>query len=501
MALSKSLVMRGCQCEKSLWLKKNRPDLIEPAPPGREALFQEGHLVGEWGRKHYPGGILIGEGEFDMGRALYETKKALHSEANILYEATASADGCLVRADILVRNKAGTPGWDLIEVKRSASLKDVHLPDVAIQWHVLTQSGFHLKRAFLMHVNTGYVRDGEIDPTRLFKKQDVTEKIRPQLEEVPAWISRFKNLIQEKDCPQIEIGPHCSDPYDCDFIDHCWGELPEDSIYLKCSLGWKKIALLNIKGVNRIREIPDDFKLTENQRRRVDLFREKGVRINKAAIKKFLKTLTRPLYFLDFETIGPAIPPFDGTHPYQGIPFQFSLRIFDDIPGGKRKKTSKGSEIEHVEFLGDPAEDPQPALAAQLAEKIGPKGSVIAWNAGFEAGVLENLAESFPQHKKALKSIKDRLWDLITPFSKRHYEDYRFNGSASLKAVLPVLVPRLKYDNLEIQEGMDASNRYLDLMTGHMSPQETTRTRRALLAYCGRDTQAMVDILRVLKNL
>ena len=187
--------------------------------------------------------------------------------------------------------------------------------------------------------------------------------------------------------------------------------------------------------------------------------------------------------------MNPGIPPYRWGAPIQRVPFQFSLRIYNEK-----------QELKHIEFLGDAKDDPRPEVARILAESIGPKGSVVVYSS-FESGVLKDLADLFPKHAKALFGIRDRIWDLYAPFSKRHYVHPKFYGSASIKYVLPALIPSMTYEGMEIGNGGEASEAYLDLMTGELNDKESAKTRSALLKYCGQDTLAMVKILEILKCL
>ena len=61
-----------------------------------------------------------------------------------------------------------------------------------------------------------------------------------------------------------------------------------------------------------------------------------------------------------------------------------------------------------------------------------------------------------PEYKDAMEAINNRVVDLIIPFKQKWYDDPRFEGSASIKKVLPVLCPELSYKTLGIQEGGSA---------------------------------------------
>ena len=115
------------------------------------------------------------------------------------------------------------------------------------------------------------------------------------------------------------------------------------------------------------------------------------------------------------------------------------------------------------------------------------------WNGG-----LNSLRNQFPEYEPALKSMTERMWDLHPVFEK-HYRHWRFGSKSSIKVVLPVLVPGLSYEDLEVQEGGAASLGWLRMIeSGDKTVKEDIA--RGLLEYCGLDTLAMVRLLEVLRQ-
>ena len=93
-----------------------------------------------------------------------------------------------------------------------------------------------------------------------------------------------------------------------------------------------------------------------------------------------------------------------------------------------------------------------------------------------------------------IEPLFDRVADLMVPFRKKHLYTPDMNGSYSLKAVLPALVPDLSYSNLEIQEGGSAGLTYESLYND-TGPESIATKRENLLKYCELDTLSMVRIL------
>ncbi|MCX6558390.1 MAG: DUF2779 domain-containing protein, partial [Candidatus Aminicenantes bacterium] len=369
--ISKSKYLSGLQCHKLLWYHYNRPDEIPTPDEGTKAIFDAGHEVGKLAQSLFLGGIAI-KWDRDAEKMIEPTKKLL-VERKPIFEAAVKYGNAYSIADILA--PVDNNSWDLIEVKSSTSLKDINLPDVAIQSYVCQNSGIKLNKLFLMHINNQYVRHGDIEPEKLFTKEDITAQTQELLLQVEPNLEKMVKIIQSAECPAIKIGPHCSNPYECPLTEMCWSFLPEKnifSLYRGKTLGFE---LLQQK-VQKLADIPPGTILSSSQSIQVKCAKTNKPHIDKKGIANFLSTLQYPLYFLDFETVAPAIPFYNGTRPYQNIPFQFSLHILE----------KEGAKQEHHSFLAEGKADPRLEILIELKSLLGNGGSIIAYNAGFETG-------------------------------------------------------------------------------------------------------------------
>lgn len=487
--LSKSQFMMGLQCLKRLWFYNYRKDLIPPIAPAQQQIFDQGHAIGELARQYFPGGVLVEADHMHIPDAIKHTAELVAGKTRVIYEATFVFDDVLVRTDILKKNKDGS--WDLIEVKGSTEVKDEHLYDVSVQRYVLEGAGLKIRKAELMHIDNTFVKDGEIKPKDFFRRQDITEETAELLPEIKEHLKTFMKALASAKEPQVEIGRHCSSPYQCDFCGHCWKHVPEYSIYDIPRLSWEKKEALREMGILKFRDVPEDFDLNDGQRLYWQVERTGRTILDKERIKEFLARLQYPICHIDFETIMPGLPLYDGTRPYQQIPFQVSLHI----------QAKPGAKPVHCEFLADGKRDPRAAMAQFLVSNIGPKGTLLAYNASFEAKRIEELAEAFPRHKKALVSFLERIVDLMKPFQQRAYLHPKFKGRYSIKNVLPALIPDMTYKGMTVANGGDAQIAYLNILSGKLSPEAVAQTRKDLIAYCGQDTLAMVKILEHLGDV
>src|SRR5271157_2719094 len=210
-SLSKSLYMDGLRCPRLLWLKINRPELSEPPDPQTLYLFETGHRVEEYARKAFPGGTLIGNGHTGpFAGLLVETEQALRSGPPFVYEAAFATDRMHCRTDILHRMSEGR--WDVAELKMSTHQKPEHLDDLAFQVCCMREAGHAVDRAHLLHINSGYIRSGEIQPTELFTAVDLTKEVNERATNVASKVNSLIALVQEPVPSQATIGSRCKNP-------------------------------------------------------------------------------------------------------------------------------------------------------------------------------------------------------------------------------------------------------------------------------------------------
>lgn len=487
MHISKSQYIRGLQCHKSLWLLKNRPELREEPDRAQESLFNTGYSVGEAAKELFSGGVEI---EFDAENfkgMLDKTKELIENGTEVIYEASFSVDGIFVMIDLLV--KRGDV-WDMYEVKASTEVKQYQLNDASIQWHVVSRV-IPLDKAYIIHIDKTYERQGNLEVDKLLKREDVTEILLEMQEQIEPNLEEMKEVLGG-DMPDVDIGGHCSDPFGCDFKQHCWKHIPSPSVFNLYWMNGSKKFEMYYKGIIGYGDIPKDQKLSFIQQLQVSTAQTKEPYINLDMISSFVNEVEYPINFFDFETFFEAIPRFDHQRPYQQIPFQYSLHILH-----------QDGKLEHKEFLGDEHSDPRDELINKMLSDITERGSIIAYNQAFEKRVIRELATYDSDRSKELLALNERFLDLIVPFRNGGYYHPDFNGSFSIKSVLPALFPgdpELDYKKLgSVQNGGDAMDTFANL---HLLKDQSIREniRQDLLAYCRLDTLAMVRIWLKLNN-
>jgi hypothetical protein len=482
--LSKSKYLTGLQCPKYLWIQIHEPARIPEADTVTQYIFDQGNVVGEYAKRLFPGGIDIPLDDFMENIA---TTKRLLEERKPLFEAGILSGNIYSRLDIL--NPVDEDEWDIIEIKSGTSVKEVYIDDVAFQKFCCEKAGLQIRNCKLGFINKQYVKNGEIDPVELFILEDISTQVEEISESIEERVFNLLEVISNKACPEMTIGQHCLAPYECPLRMECWGFLPENSVFDLRGGKTNQFSLYE-QGILSIKDIPDDIPLSKQQQIQKECVMTGNVHVEKEEIRQFLSRLKYPLYYLDFETFGPAIPIYDGTRPYQDVPFQFSLHFVE----------SEGSEPVHHSFLAEGVEDPRPQILHELQRLLGSEGSIIAYNAGFEEGVLKELVEAFPEYTGWLEGILTRMVDLLYPFTNFHYYHASQKDTASLKKVLPAVTGK-GYEEMNIGAGMDASIAYGRIMYGNATEDEIARVRADLLNYCKLDTEGMIWVVDKLMQL
>jgi len=486
--LSKSRIMSSLQCLKRVHLEINRKDLAHFSR-ATEAAFALGHEVGEKAIELYGGdrGVFIEYSGGNFTAALARTEQLMSSIFRTpIFEATLQHDGILVREDVLLPvDDDGGPSWRIVEIKASTRVKPEHYQDCAVQAWVHLGAGYPLSSISLGHIDNRFQYAGDGDYRGLFIEQDLTEHVQELLPAVPVWVERARKAV-DGPMPAVRVGQHCTQPYECPFTGYCW---PNETRYPIAGLAGskKKLGLWVMDGYCDICDVPSS-EITGETQLRIHRVTLEGTAELLPGARQFVESLPYPRFYLDFETVGPAIPIWAGTRPYQALPFQWSCHI-ERAPG----------VMEHAEFLDLSGEPPMRALAEQLITDLETEGPVLMYTS-YERGVIGGLAAMFPDLAEELQAIADRLVDLH-PVTKANYYHPDMLGSWSIKAVLPTIAPDMDYAKLEgIQEGTAASSAYLEAIDPGTGADRKEEIREELLKYCKHDTEAMVRLVAFFSN-
>lgn len=491
--LSKSKYCGLWQCPKMAWLNKYKPE-VKTDDSSLEAKFIAGNEVGDLAMGLFGDFVEVttynGE-KLDLGNMIERTVVEMEKGTSVICEASFSFNGLYCAVDILRRER---DGWAIYEVKSSTNnadkneAKDIYVADISYQKYVLEHCGVNVTGTYLVSLNNKYVRGAGIDIQELFYIMNVDSFVSEEISRVEPNIKLAEKILSSNTEPDYDLAERCRNPYECPYWEYCTRHLPEKSVFNLYRLPFGKKIDLYHDGIIEYKDLLlCDVITNEKQIRQLEFeLKDLPPHIEEDNIRDFLSQLSYPLFFLDFETMQPVIPPYEGTWPYQQIPFQYSLHYLE----------KEGGELKHKEFLAESGVDPRRDIAEALCRDIPMNVCVTAYNKSFECSRLKELAETFPDLAEHLLNIRDNIVDLLDPFQGGYYYNRAMGGSFSIKSVLPAIFPddpELDYHNLEgVHNGSEAMSIFPQIQ--FMEPVEKERARRNLLKYCELDTYAMVKV-------
>ena len=494
MYFSKSKYVQAWSCLKGAWISKYHQEFA-PFDEKAQARMRTGNEVGNLARSLFGPSVDItakqADGSLDLPQMIENTRMEMEKSTSVICEASFSFEGLYCAVDLL--RKDGN-GWAIYEVKSSSDgLQEKYIADVSYQKYVLDHCGVNVTGVYLVCIDTSYVlgEDG-LDLSGFFKVTDLWEPAADEQTTVPVILEAAEQVLSSKSEPVIELGEPCKE---CAFFRFCTRDLPSPNVFDLYRLTKKKMIEFYRRGLISYESL-ESAKVIKNpiQLRQMDYqLRDKGIYTEPEMLRAFLNALSYPLYFLDFETMALAIPMFPGTHPFEQIPFQYSLHCLE----------REGGELLHREFLAESGPDPRRAVAEAICHDIPADVCVTAFHKSTECGILNKLADQFPDLAEHLRAISGNVVDLLTPFQSGWYYRKEIGGSFSIKSVLPAICPddpELDYHGLEgVHNGEEAMNIFP--LIQHMDPEERERARRNLLAYCRLDTLAMVKVWEELRRV
>ncbi len=481
------------ECKKNIWLKIHKPEVYNTSELSEfeKQIIETGNEVEEVARKLFPKGFLVAGRGVEAQKV---TQDLIADNKAIIFQANFLRDNFNAAVDVLELNSNGS--YNIYEVKSTTDVdKKTHYHDLAFQINLLEKFDLEIKKASVIHLNSEYVRHGEININQLFHTEDVTEKVNEIKWTVQQEMDFALKYLQQDDQP--------SGTCDCIYkgrSNHCSTfkysnpKVPAYGVHDISRIGASRAKLADLidVGIFELADVPEEAfnKLSLPQQNQITAHVKNIILQDKLSIKKELDNLVFPLYFLDYETFPCAIPRFDGFSPYQQIPFQYSLHVLE----------KPGDEPKHFEFLFAERNDPSSEFLKSLQKDIGESGTIIVWNKKFECKINEQLAERNADYKLLIEQVNARVYDLMDIFGKQFYVHKDFKGKISIKNVLPVLVPSLSYKDLEIKEGGTASQKWNHAVT-FASYQEKEKIMADLKVYCKLDTLAMHEIWKHLTYL
>jgi len=482
--LTKSNYLLGLQCFKLVHVKLHDKERIPEYDENALYRFDTGDEVEAIAKKCFPDGADIKKDDFlENLRLSYE---ALERRVP-LFEAGFKVGQLFSRADVLVPVEENS--WDLVEIKSATKVKEVNLHDVSFQKYVYEKFGLNVRNCYLMHINSEYVRKGEIEPEKFFTLTDITDEVEKVSEGIEDRIEKILEIINDEEEPDYKIGEHCSNPYECPMRKECWADLPGGNVldfYLNLKnqffrVGEEKVVkLISIPKFQAVEKSPFE--------KHAVAVRE-GETFEKRVLDEFFSKIKYPLYYLDINYINPAVPKYDRMKPYKQIPYQISII----------KQNDKNSDLEEFAFLSNGNQDSRLNFLNILKKYLGVSGTIIVYDKTKECRVLRDLAWNFPDNFVFLQDeIIPRIIDFWELFGNFHFFDIEKELSHRVNYLIS------KFDDFEVGEsGFDFEARNLEyerLISGEDEEDFEERVLRIKESSL-EELREMVRILEALRKI
>jgi hypothetical protein len=478
------------RCPKLFWLLKNRPEIASPQDEWSIHLRGESARVARLAQKLFPEGITIDNGKRSLAEMQAHRKIAMSIDFPALLAVPVINRQLGICCNLDILSQIEEDVWALNLVACSTKIKKEHLYSLAFQMCCLAGSKIAVQQINLLHINGNFTRQGEINPKELFSSVNVTKDVLDLLNDTKQQIEESHDLIDSSVMPDSDIGSCCKYPGKCQFYSYCHANVPVGSVYDLPNNRGQARELINM-GFNMICDVPECLLRSAQHLAIKNCTILGSPLVDTTEVSSFVQGIHYPLYSLDFESFGGAIPLFAGLRPFQPLVFQFSLHKIDSIDGPEQ----------HWEFIADDKDDPRERLLDELLSALGDSGTILVWNKSFESTALKRLAELFPEKASQISSVIDRIVDLIVPFRKGHVADINYRGSFSVKSVLPNLCG-ISYNDLSgVKNGTMASLVYYRYIAGMIPEEEWPAIRNSLSEYCGLDTLALIHIYRTMVEI
>ena len=478
--------MKAEQCLKHFYLYKNHPNLRDRISKEKQFIFKRGTDIGIFAQQLFPDGIDITKDEKrNQEQFALKTKELIQQGAQTIYEATFIHDDLLVMVDILHKQD---DKWIAYEVKSSLKITETYVKDACFQYYVIKNCLPDLVDFNLLTLNPKYVLEGELEIDKLFKTTSIMKDALKNVSYFTHKAQQAKFTLEQGKIPNINIGPHCFQPYDCDFLGLCWKNINDpNSVFSIGKLSKQAIFEFYNKNIKHIDEI-DLNKVTNKEIKiQVKAAKENKEQIEQAEIKKFITDIKQPFCSLDIEVWMAALPFYQGTRPFQQIPFLFSM-IYEE--SGELKKFSYFKPIEddgRKEFLE----------TILLATK--PFQTILMFDKSLEENILNQLAELYPEYGDKITELKSKILDLAEPIKHGNYYHPAMKGNFTLKSIAPLVHEESGFDNLEVQSGISAMYMYEGLSTEqNIIEKETIKAQ--LIDYCEMDALITYKLLAFFRD-
>ena len=484
--ITKSLITQGNRCTKALYYSVKKPGLREVLSDERKLLLKKSLEVKKIGRDLFPNGVVVPRSNSDFQHAAKLTMDLISQGIETIYDAVFIYDDFAVTVDILVKEDEG---WVAYEIKNSVRVNPSYIKELRLTYWVLTKSLPVISDIKILTINAKYIFEENLNLKEFFDVTSVIAQIRFKTMDYVERLSQIKRTLYEDSLPNVAVGQHCFSPFECEFIENCFGKLQEDSI-LKLSGLPMEIRLQNLKnGINLIGQLEAGHEYPTQLRNRIYASQHKSVVLDQEKINSYLSKIKFPALLFDMEFLNSTVPILQDTHPFEQIPFAFTAFLVKD----------NFEIIQQKVFVAQPTQKIELELIDELLEFVSACESIVIFDKGMETAWLKRL-----KRKKKFSTFLT-LWnkpiiDLYDPVRKGYFYHYEMHGKYSIKQIHKAIFKTDLYGGKLVMSGLMASYYYQSLFS-ELDETIVKETIESLKDYSRSDVEALYDFMLYLYKL
>jgi CRISPR/Cas system-associated exonuclease Cas4 (RecB family) len=474
-SINKNLFLKTLECPVYAW-HLYRGLIPKDNSLTDDFLIMEAKKIHDMAKLLFPDGVQV-SGKFE--EALQQTKDLIKDKTvKTIFEPVFEYDGFVAKADIL--HRTGNNLWEIIEVKSGNKWKHKYISDTAYISLIASKTIPSISKATLYLLSKDFRLGNSIE--ELFNKVDCSFDVFTKAEDYSILLDTVKEVLFAEAPKKKKLKMPCKN---CSLFKQCTGEGIEYHIFDLPRLSQLVFNKLCENKIYDIKNLPEDIELTQMQKVVKDCVINDKIFVS-PDLKTELEKIVFPCYYLDFESVMTIYPLYNNIAPHTQVLTQYSIHKCDKVE----------HIVDHFEYIADHTQDCRKQIAKKLIEILGTQGSIITYSSA-EKQIIEKLALLYPELAEQLRAITDRIVD-FEEILRTNYYDKRFHGRTSIKKVLPVMIPQMNYNELEIGEGDVALSAFAYMAMGLYDDEKVKETKQNLLKYCEQDTLALVEMHKFL---
>ncbi len=474
-SINKNLFLKTLECPVFAW-HLYRGLIPKDNSLSDDFLVMEAKKIHEMAKLLFKDGVQV-SGKFE--EALQQTKDLIKDKSiKTIFEPVFEYNGFVAKADILHRNENNL--WEIIEVKSGNKWKHKYISDTAYISLIASKTIPSISKATLYLLSKDFRLGKSIE--ELFNKVDCSFDVFTKAEDYSILLDTVKEVLFAEAPKKKKLKMPCKN---CSLFKQCTGKDIEYHIFDLPRLSQLVFNNLCENKIYDIKNLPEDTELTQMQKIVKDCVINDKIYVS-PDLKTELEKIVFPCYYLDFESVMTIYPLYNNIAPHTQVLTQYSIHKCDKVE----------HIIEHFEYIADHKQDCRKQIAKKLIEILGTQGSIITYSSA-EKQIIEKLAALYPELAEQLEAITERIVD-FEQILRTNYYDKRFHGRTSIKKVLPVMIPKMNYSELEIGEGDVALSAFAYMAMGLYDDEKVKETKQNLLKYCEQDTLALVEMHKFL---